>query len=157
MKVLVLNLSTLKSTSPHPWLILWMFTLCSAFCCFYLYKLAQAHPSIFYNYSRLVMRQLKLNWFKINALKLQAVSHNTTRLIIATSTLIQYIINGVGLVVIESECILTVSVILSEGVRSHICLFHCYDTVGIISISIYMYMYNTAKNLFNTKHVHCAA
>ena len=34
-----------------------------------------------------VMRQLKIDWFKINALKLQAVSHNTTRLIIPASTL----------------------------------------------------------------------
>ena len=30
----------------------------------------------------LVMRQLKIDWFEINALKLQAVFHNTTCLII---------------------------------------------------------------------------
>ena len=35
----------------------------------------------------LVMRQLKIDRFKMIALKLQAVSHNTTRLIIAASTL----------------------------------------------------------------------
>ena len=34
-----------------------------------------------------VMRQLKIDRFEINALKLQAVSHNTTRLIIPASTL----------------------------------------------------------------------
>ena len=36
----------------------------------------------------LVMRQLKIDRFKIIALKLQAVTHNTTRLIIAGSTLL---------------------------------------------------------------------
>ena len=35
----------------------------------------------------LLMRQLKIDWFKIIALKLQVVSHNTTCLIIADSTL----------------------------------------------------------------------
>ena len=34
-----------------------------------------------------VMRQLKIDWFEINTLKLQAVSHNTTRFIIPASTL----------------------------------------------------------------------
>ena len=34
-----------------------------------------------------VMRQLKIDLFEINALKLQAVSHNTIRLIIPASTL----------------------------------------------------------------------
>ena len=31
---------------------------------------------------------MRIDWFEINALKLQAVSHNTTRLIIPASTLI---------------------------------------------------------------------
>ena len=35
----------------------------------------------------LLMRQLKIDWFKIIALKLQVVSHNTTCLITADSTL----------------------------------------------------------------------
>ena len=35
-----------------------------------------------------IMRQLKIDWFEIYPLKLQAVSHNTTRLIIPASTIL---------------------------------------------------------------------